>query len=168
MYHNTIAHPLQCESHFLYARFARAVFPSLSPYLTKPTARKAKIWNAPKNDWKEDTIHGRQLRQRLHPSRSTSPTKRSRPLEDVDVESGHLRTAKRHNSSSSIDVESSLGSTAVGPSLTGDDDDYSHHVHLCTSTALSVEQLEEEEHFALMRRRFPQLDDMSAQQEPAS
>jgi hypothetical protein len=56
----------------------------------------------------------------------------------------------------------------TGPSLAGDADDYSGRIQIHASTDLDDEQRELEEDHALMRRKFPQLEDMPEPQKPTS
>jgi hypothetical protein len=170
LYHNVAARPVQCEPHFIYARFAWAIISLLRAYLSKSTPRRVKVWVASENEWQERIMDGQQLRRYVRPSRSTSPTKRSRGLEDTDVEPEDLRTTKRHKYSRSVatESESTAQSTVTGPSLAGDADDCSGCIHVHESADSADEQGELEEDLVLMRRRFPQLEGMPESQKPMS
>jgi hypothetical protein len=115
-------------------------------------------------------MDGQQLRRFVRPSRSTSPTKRHRGLEDIGVELEDLRMTKRHKYSRSVgtDSESTAQSTVTDPSLAGDADDYSDLFQIHASTDSADEQRELDEDLVLIGRRFPQLEGMPESQKPIS
>ncbi|KAH0045778.1 hypothetical protein KCU78_g172, partial [Aureobasidium melanogenum] len=160
LYQNVAARPVQCEPHFLYARFSWAIFSLLRPYLSRLTPKKVKVWVASEEEWQERIIDGRQLRSHVRASRSTSPTKRSRGPEDAGVEPDDLRTTKKHKYPRSVSTESTGQRTVTGPILVGHADDYSGGVQIRESVDSADEQGELEEDLALMDRRFPKLEGM--------
>jgi hypothetical protein len=152
LYHNVSAHPLGTDAHFLYARFAWAIFVLLAPSLYKPDVIKVKMLNESKVDWQVETIKGIQLRQRVNSSRSRSPTKRSRQPDDNDAEHDGVRTAKKQKLSNTVGL--SFGRTVSGPSLPHSDGDfdYNHHIRLTTSADPSLEAREIEHDLTLLPR----------------
>jgi hypothetical protein len=99
-------------------------------------------------------MNGQQLRRYVCSSRSTSPTKRSRGLEDAGVELDDLRTTKRHKFSRSIGTESTMQSIVIGPSLTNGPDDYSDGVQIHKLADSADEQGELEEDLVLTVRHL--------------
>jgi hypothetical protein len=144
------ARPVPCKPHFVYARFAWAIISLLRAYLSKSTPRRVKVWVASENEWRERIMDGQQLRHYVRPSRSTSPTRRSRGLENTGVEVEDLKMTRRHKCSRSVgtDSESTTQSTVTGPSLAGDADDYNDRIQIHASTDLDYEQRELEEDLA--------------------
>lgn len=88
LYHNVRLQPLwQCNAQFLYARFAWAIFPSLSGFLSKPNAAPLVLVvksNGGHTEWvEEESVTSEKLRARVSASRSQSLKKRQ-PAADKD------------------------------------------------------------------------------------
>jgi hypothetical protein len=85
LYHNTRFTIPQCEVNYVLARFAWAIFPSVSGFLwSTQKSRLVVQWVAAAEDWIETEVAASSLAQRSVASRSNSPTKRSRIASSID------------------------------------------------------------------------------------
>jgi len=95
LYHNRLLHPLlQCNPRFLYARFAWAIFPSLSGFFSKPGIPKIVFMLKATGDrveWTEQEVtRPEELRPKIASSRSRSPKKRQRATEEPSDEADEV------------------------------------------------------------------------------
>jgi hypothetical protein len=112
LYHNVEVHPLmQCSPQFIFARFAWAIFPSLSTFISKPgVSRYLRILKTFSTGaaYVEEEISGTEkLRAKVSASRSRSPKKRQRAAEqqnnDTEDATSSSRKKRRRVSKSSSD-----------------------------------------------------------------
>ncbi len=85
LYHNTRVTIPQCEVNYVFARFAWAIFPSVSGFLRSTQKSRLVVqWVAAAEEWIETEVAASSLAQRSVASRSNSPTKRSRMASSID------------------------------------------------------------------------------------
>jgi HNH endonuclease len=95
IYHNTLVHPiLDCAIQFVYARFAWAIFPSLSTFLSRPGVKRTVVrLRSDENKVTREVIEIRDmsdLKLAADASRSSNPRKRSRLASN---QSGNIQVA---------------------------------------------------------------------------
>lgn len=100
LYHNVQIEALgQYNAQFLYTRFAWAIFPSLSSFLSKPNAPRAVLIakrDGTSNKWvAEDFVSSEKLQAKASASCSQSPKKRQRAVDDAGDREEYLITPKR-------------------------------------------------------------------------
>jgi hypothetical protein len=114
LYHNVEVHPLQCSPYFIFARFAWALFPSLSGFLSRPNVsrylRILKTSSTGAEYIEEEVIGAAKLQATLSASRSRSPKKRQRAAEQQDnnTEDGTTRSRKKQRRGSESSSEPSV------------------------------------------------------------
>lgn len=139
LYHNRTLHPLRSVAPaFLHAHFALSIFKNCSPLASggEQQLYKIRIFDPVKFKYQVKEMSRKQLRQYSTRSRSTSPSKRARPADDVDdnldnlgEEMGTLVTDDCNESSCGTDGEVSWDdglSEDTGSTATEVDHDDSH------------------------------------------
>jgi hypothetical protein len=108
LYHNRRVSIPQCSLEFLYSRFAWAIFPSLSGFLSRPGRRRLVVrlrGDGGERVIEEVNTNALSLAKRATASRSTSPTKRSRAvaeLDDCDIEYNEAKRNRTYQISNTL------------------------------------------------------------------
>lgn len=122
LYHNTHVSIPQCGLEFLYSSFAWSIFPSLSGFLSRPGRSRLVVRTKAGTGERviEEVTNAILLARRATASRSTSPTKRSRAVAELDNGDLEYDHSKRHRTFRDSSYLSSFNSTL--PILDEDND----------------------------------------------
>lgn len=152
LYHNALCHDIsKCQPEFLYARFARTLFPFLSTFLAMPIKRNVVVADAQDETRSSQFRTSVEVRDNAMLSRSRSPKKRKAPSVDTQVLDNDITYKRSRLKTSSSGTPPPL-ETDAGTHLRPSQSSADRYNPITNKEALRMQHLREE---ALRTQRPP-------------